>query len=341
MKNKVFFLFICAIFFVFPTYLHSQAGKIQQEKRVDSLLQLSDQAQLEVNLINIVKYAHLAYVESDKIKYSKGKASSCLLIASGLSDLGKDKDALKYIMIGENEEFAKTNFILLAEFQRIRGRVYDQMGLHQASIGAFKKGIYFSKKIPDKSIQVHVQTSAIENLIETYKLAKKYDSMRFYLKKNELLLKSLDEETIYPNLVNFYSNYGAYYISQKKYDSAVHYFSKSKNMAVKHNFPYTSINDRELGNIANLKKQPDSALFYYLRALKNADETNLETEKIEISNLISSTYLEMGDTTRANKYKLTALDLTEKLNSESKEAAEIVISQILQKEKNIFKKKIH
>lgn len=142
--------------------------------------------------------------------------------------------------------------------------------------------------------------------------------MHKYLKKNKALLLQLDE---------------------KKYDSAVHYFSKSKNIAAKHNFPYTAGNDKQLGNMAILKKQPDSALFYYFQALKNADETNLETEKIEISNLIYSTYLEKGDTTRANSYKLSALGLEKKMNSETKKAADFVVNQILQKEKQQIQEK--
>lgn len=100
-------------------------------------------------------------------------------------------------------------------------------------------------------------------------------------------------------------------IFHKKNTTLLHtIFLKSKNIAAKHTSSYTSGNDKQWGNMEIHKKSARFCIILLFTSIKNADETNLEAEKIEINNLISSTYLEMGDTTRANKYKLTALDLS-------------------------------
>lgn len=105
--SKSRFLFVFLFSFIFYANYFAQIDKTPEEKKVDSLLILANQAQLEVNIINVIKYSNEALTKSKSIKYSRGKTQSCLFIATGLYDLGKYKDALSYVVMGENEKFAK------------------------------------------------------------------------------------------------------------------------------------------------------------------------------------------------------------------------------------------
>ncbi len=324
MKRLLFFIFLYVSF-----AFYSQTTKDDKIKEIDHLLEKANKAQLEVDLVNIIKHANTALLESKKIDYSKGKAYACMFIATGLYDLGKYKNALTYIEMGENEKFTKKNFILLAESQRIRGRVYAEIGLEKASFEAFRKGIKLSEKIPDKISRTRVQNLAYQNLVINYKLTKEYDSMYFYIKKSESALKSLDEKLVYQDLVVFYSDYGTYHALKNNIDSANYFFSKGINLANKYRFPYTSIFNTEKGKIELQKKQSDTALKYFFEALKNAQENKLQTDVIEIINLISKTYLQKGDSINSDIYKLKALNLEKELNKETKKASDFVVDKIL------------
>lgn len=300
--------------------------------KIDSLLDVSFQATLAVDIERSLEFALEALSESEQINYSAGKSKACFYIGQALFNLGTYKEALEYLAMAEQEKHAADNPLLLAEIDRVRGRLYGSMGLTDAAIKEFKRGLKHINSIEVKANRDYLTSLAYDNLTNIYQIADISDSVFFYMQKNKALLESMDEAFIFRTWINLYGNLGAYYSNNKQYDLATFNFQQSLDLAKKYEYPYTSTVHRYMGDMELEKNNPDASLSYYFKALKNHEETNLKNELPALYEKISLVYSEKGIADSAQHYHNKALLIENELSKEKLSASEIALNLIMKKE---------
>ncbi|WP_047432857.1 tetratricopeptide repeat protein [Chryseobacterium indologenes] len=319
-KKKLLVLFFVPLFFT---------AKLPTKKEIDSLILVAYNNQFNVDVVKFVMDSKTVLSKSEQIGYSRGRTTSCVFIASGLYDLGDYQKALTYLSIAEKEKFAQSDFIVLSEICRMRGRIYSSMEFKDTAIKLFKEGIGYIDRIKDDGKRKQALSLAFQNLVESYEKAKKFDSMYVYLKKEKNVLDNSNEKNVFPNAINFYSSLGQYYTYKSKYDSAAYSFARAENLIRKYSFPYTSANEKGRGLMEMSKNNPETALKHYFLALDNAKKNKFKSEEVELYSLIASAYSKSGNISTSKEYDQKALLLASRLNLENKQSIEYISNEIL------------
>lgn len=312
--------------FFFPLFF---AAQLPTQKEVDSLILAAYNEQFNLNVVKLISNSKTALSKSEQIGYSKGKAVSCVFIASGLYELGDYQKALRYLSIAEKEKFAQSDFVELSEICRIKGRIYNDMQFKNRAIQIFKEGIGYIDKIKHEDKRSQALSLAFQNLADSYEEAKKFDSMYVYLKKEQNVLNKSNEKSVFANAINFYSSLGHYYIYKSKYDSAAYSFAKADHLMKKYNFPYTAATEKGRGLMEMSKNNPEAALRHYFLALDNVKKNKFKSEEVELYSLIASAYSKSGNNSASTEYNQKALLLENRLNSENKRSIEYISNEIL------------
>lgn len=307
-------------------------AKPEMEK-IDSILDLSYQAVLEVKADSSLKYALEALSLSEEINYSAGKSKANFYTGQALYDLGDYKNALIYLAASEIDEYSSGSPLILAEIHRVRGRVYGSMGLNATSIREFRNGLEHINKIEIKANRDYLTSLAYDNLTNIFKISGIYDSVYYYIQKNRALLQQMDESFIFRTWINLYGNLGEYYSRQEKYDSAVFYFNQSLQLSKKYEYPYTSIVYQYLGDMEFERANLDSSIVYYTQALENLEATNLKNELPAIYGKISEAYTEKGMLDSAKYYGDKALLIENELSKTKIDAADYALDMIVKRER--------
>lgn len=235
--NRLMLLLVFSSFF-----LSAQSAKkyIISNSEIDSLLLLSRQEFLNINLLQSLEYATTAFALSREDDYIEGEIKSCYYIAQSLTYLGSYDKALEYLdMLNEKFSYYKKNYQLRYEIARIRGQVYDYIGLHNKSEDEFQKCLLYSSRISDAYTQNYCKSLAYECLTVLYE-KKNMDSVYHYSHLNKKLLDNLDEDLFFRNKVNLYTTLGGYYTYKEQYDLSVYYLNKALQIADKYKFSYVS-----------------------------------------------------------------------------------------------------
>jgi len=304
----------------------------QKTQEIDSLLELSYQAVVDVDMNSSLNYALLALSASKEIDFSEGKSKACFYSAQALFYLGVYKEALEYLALAEQENYTTENAHILSELCRVRGRIYASMGLKVAAEEEFKNGLGHIREIDGPATQEYLTSLAYDNLTNTYKIWEKTDSMFAYIQKNRALLENMEESFCFRNKVNLYGTLGDYYTNKEQFDSAAYYFNQALLLARKYEYPYTSMVFQYLGDMEFKKQNIDSSLFYYMEALKNLEQTEIINEFPGVYSKIALVYTEKGIADSAHYYQGKALLLENEISNEKIAASEIALQQILNRE---------
>ncbi len=324
--------FLLIITLLIPVNLYSQDLSSLKINEVDSLLALSRQATIEINVDSSLEYAFKALAISEQKGYSAGKTRAYFYIAQALYCSGSYKKALEYLTLAQDEKHAAENFQILSEIYRVRGRIYGSMELNSAAIREFRKGLVYIDKIEIKANREYLKSLAYENLIVCYKKAGKADSVFHYIQKDRELLKNMDESFIYRSWMNLYSFLGEYQAQHGQYDSAAHFFNRSLELSEKYSFPYTSTIYLYWGNMEKDRGNADSALYFYFGALKNIEKTRLENELPQLYENVALVYAEKGIADSAKHYRAKAMATENRLAKEKIDAYEQALDIIVKEE---------
>lgn len=300
-----------------------------QKQEIDSLLTLSKNGLYSIDLISVLKNSRNALQKSKKTNYSQGKARASYYIANALLNNGNYKSALEYLSLSLQENYTKSTPQLITDIYRVRGRAYGNMRLYNISASEFKKALKSAEQISVPENRKFTQSLLYENLIGLYIKKGINDSVKYYLDQNKLALKDLKEDFIFKNKSNYYSYLAEYYISLKKYDSAIFNLKKCIQITEKYPHPYTSDTYKIWGNIKYTQKQLDSALHYYFKAIKNIEKTSLKNEIPPIFESIASIYELQGNNEAAKNYRLKSMQIQEKITLGQIEANETVLKTIV------------
>lgn len=287
---------------------------------------------MEVDLEQSLEYAIVAFKECEQIEYSKGTSQSSFLVANALYALGSYQKALEYLLLSEQEKYSKETPLVNAEICRVKGRIYNALGLKCSSLKEFKEALEHIEKIENNETRHYAKSMAYENLSVAYNLLALPDSVFFYLQKDKELLENLDESVFFRNRINLYVLLGEYYLEQTKYDSASWFLNQSLVIAEKYNFPYVSTTYLNLGNLYAKQNKPDSALICYFRAEENLQKTNLKSEFLPVYMEIAAVYEKIGMPNKAKEYKEKEILLDNELAKERLMATENALDILLKAE---------
>ena len=323
---------------LFIVFLLSSINLISQTKsqkqEIDSLLLLSKNYLFSIDLSLAFKNSSIALEKSEKINYSQGKALASYYIANVLLESDDYKKALDYLSASLHENYTKNTPQLITDIYRVRGRAYGNMGFSDVSISEFKKALQAAEKITLSKNKKYTQSLLYENLIYLYHKKGLKDSVKYFLDKNKSALQGLEEDFIYRNKTSHYNYLATYYMSLRKYDSAILNLKKAIEITEKYPYPYTSVTYKLWGTIKDSEKQLDSALYYYFKAVRNIEESNLKSEIPSIYESIASIHEKRGNKDSVEYYRLKSMEIQQKISQAKTEANETVLKTIL-KEKSI------
>jgi DNA-binding CsgD family transcriptional regulator len=163
-----------------------------------------------------------------------------------------------------------------------------------------------------------------------------YDSANIYLNRSIALLKKVPSLMV---LAAIYEIKGEMFSNQKKFDSAIYYLNKAKEIAfqAKDNFRFVSAS-YDLGNIAQQKSDLNLAGLYYLQGVDFAKKYGLKDLTLEGYKELSTIAYRYGNLQKAYDYNNKYLELREKDAKDKNEsiAKSLEIQEIYEK----YRKKI-
>lgn len=325
-------LFILSVIVCASYSLHGRETPWQSTQEIDSLLDLSYQATIDVDVESSLQTALEALSRSEQIDYSAGISKASFFIGQALYNYGNYEKSLEYLSLSEKEKFTQSHPQQLSEISRIRGRIFSILGLNRAAINEFKKGLTNINRIEKRKNREYLTSLAYENLGVVYKALEMPDSMLYYIEKDKQLLLTMDESFVFRNWINLYSALGEYYSEQAKYDSAAYSFRRSLELCEKYNFPYTSNTYFYWGNNEMKQGNMDSALHYYFKALENVNQTQLKNELPPLYEKIAAAFSVKGIADSVKYYHDKAMAVENELAREKSNASQPVLDIILKDE---------
>lgn len=321
--NRLLILLVFSFFFIIAK---SAKKDMSVYSEIDSLLLLSRQEFLNIDLLQSIEYASNAFTLSRESDYIDGEVKSCYYIAQSLTYLGSYDKALEYLdLLNEKFYFYKDNYQLRYEIARIRGQVYDYIGLHNESKNEFQKSLAYTYKIKDEYTRNYCRSLAYDNLSVLYE-KKNLDSVFYYCQLNRQLLDTIDEKTVFKNKINLYTILGGYYTHKEQYDSSRYFFNKAILIADKYQFSYRSWVYYYYGMLEMKQEQYEESLIFFYKSLENLKFTNLKNEMPAVLEKITEVYSKMDVLDSVNYYNQQH-DL---INSELKSAKENSIGKAVQ-----------
>lgn len=313
-------------------------GKIIEE--VDSLLELSKDSKYNVNIESAIEYAYHALSMSEEVNYSRGKAKSYLNLGQTLFYLGSYEKSLEYLSLAEKEPYVSGDPVMLFEVSRVRGQIYTYLNLYKQSIREFQKCLAFAEDITPKQNSDYCFSLTYENLSVVYEYLDSADSVLYFMNKNRQVLESMDESFAYRNMVNLYTSFGNIYSIEGEFGLAKEFFDNALNLTEKYQYPYQSRTYIFLGDMEVRKENPDSAMFYYNKALSNLETTKIKGEYSLVYGQIGELFRQTGniDSARIYNEKQNSVDI--ELSTERQNSVEHALQIFIDEErKNSAKKR--
>jgi tetratricopeptide (TPR) repeat protein len=335
------FYLILSILLLLPLGLFSKENKDNKSAIVDSLLEKSYESKLNVEIESAIEYAYRALSISDEIGYSRGKAKSYLNLGQTLFYLGSYEKSLEFLSLAEKEPFAKNDPAVLFELSRVRGQIFSYLNLSNQSIREFIKCLDIAQKIEPKKDRDYCMSLTYENMSIVYGTIDDSDSVLYYMNRNRELLESLDESIFFSNLVNLYSSFGSLYSKVGDFELAKEFFDKALELTDKYQYRYQSRTYIYLGDMELYKENPDSAMYYYKKALENLEVTKIKSESSVVYGQMADLFRQMGNEDSVRFYTEKQNIINEELTTERLNSVKPALQIFIEEERiNNSKKRI-
>lgn len=306
---------------------------------IDSLLLKSRYEFLNINLIESIEFASKAFTLSTEIDYVDGEIKSAFYIAQSLTYLGSYDKAFEYLeILNENFKHFKDNYQLRYEIARIRGQLYDYIGLHNESKKEFLKSIEYSKKIKDDFVRNYCRSMAYDNLAVLFE-KKNMDSVYYYSQLNMRLLNKLDEKPFFRNRFNLYAILGEYFTHKEQYDSAKYYLNKAVSIADKYEYKYLSSVYYYTGLMELKLDKLDDALISFHMSLDNIKLTNLRNEMPAVLEKMIEVYTKLDNPDSLMIYKEQLRQINTEFSTAKDSSIEKALNILIAEEKRFARKR--
>lgn len=315
MEKKI----ICFLFLIFSGLIFSQNYDFEgQYKYARSLASKNpDSSEIVLNSIidsaqrkNQPNYLAKAYYLKSFNSYLKSDAKSTLDFAEKALKISTDNHyapgkALAYRMQGT--QYAKLG--LLKEASESLNKGLSEIKNENTDEGHELKGmIYNSFLILFNQNEYQKKESYSKNAVREFQQIKNIP------RRNELL-------------VSAYTNLGYNLSEVKKFAEAKSFFVKALALVGNDNHYLRSNILHDIGFSYSQQNKPDSAVLYYQKSLKIADQYGFNEKKIEITKNLEEAYKKLGDPTNVRKYKLENLELKDSIAYNQKMAVNKTLNQ--------------
>lgn len=298
-------------------------------KHVDSLLELSRLASVDMDTYKSVEYAVDALRNSRAIDYQFGLLRSNHYIGQMLFYNGNFDESLKYLADGESLEIAKDNPQILSQILKVKGQIYYSLELIDNSVKEYRKAAKYAGKIQPKSASDYVLSQIYENIHHVFVKTNQPDSVYHYLNKSKLSLELLDEARVFPHLVNNYTSLGYYYYNLYQFENAEKYYNMALDIAHKYNYTYVSRTHMYLGDVFHNMQQEDKALHHYGLSLANLQQRRIENEIPALYSRFERSYMNIGNDDSVAYYQNKRVQIENKLANTKVSAAKDVLNILL------------
>jgi signal transduction histidine kinase/DNA-binding NarL/FixJ family response regulator len=253
------------------------------------------------------KISYRALILSEKYFYPIGKINALNNISVVERNQGNFVASLKHLKKSLLIAYRINNKSCIGKCYYHMGDLHKSMGNYERSIFYFRQAFYLFKQCKDYSFA----SMALNNLAHAQLgIGIASGDTNYFTKTRKLYLAAvkISEEhnlpqrvTIgYINLSNLYNVYGQRIKSEAYINKSLDYSLKSFALAKKNG--YTSqmaISLINIGEIKESKKEPDSSLFYYKKALELYEQTDEPNWLVYLHTQISRLYIAKGETQKA------------------------------------------
>lgn len=197
------------------------------------------------------------------------------------------------------------------------GLIYQNKGDYEKSLEYALNGLRIMEKLDDKSLQA----SAFTNIGNVYFLRTEYATAKDYYFKSLRLKRAFKGNVMAQNIHKTLNNIANVYVKLNEPDSALAYFRQVIPLAEKvADYKNLSLALSEIGIALNAKKQYDSALYFYKRALTIYDggKFSNDYDKTVLLSSISQTYLDKNNIPQAVRYAEESTALAKTINNKNK-----------------------
>jgi tetratricopeptide (TPR) repeat protein len=317
-------------------------GKKSDERNaaIDSLLEVGYQHVLNIQIDSAVYYATDALRLSEAARYSAGITRSCYQLGEMLMASANYSKALTYFARASKEKYGIQSALYQAQIQKQIGQIYTYLKLHELAIKEFHKSLKSSQKIERPDYKDYISSQVYESLAHLFTVTENRDSTLFYLKKNKILIDTMDESFAYPNLINVYTSLGYFYLGEEQVEKAATYLQLALQVAEKYDFPYVSRTYMYWSDIESLKGNFDRSIDYLQKAVINLQQTNLKGELPDVYERLSDKYARAGQADLAQMYKNKALQTDNEITKEKLDLSNQTLTLIKEEEKDALKRKL-
>ncbi|GEN69168.1 tetratricopeptide repeat protein [Chryseobacterium rhizosphaerae] len=217
---------------------------------------------------------------------------------------------------------------------KMQGAQYAKLGLLKEAFESLNKGLFEIKS--NNTDEGHELKGMLYNSFLILLNQNEYQKKEFYstnaIREFQLIKNKTRRNEL---LISAYTNFGYILSELKKFDRAKSFFVKALALAGKDNHYLRSNIFHDIGFSFDQQNKSDSAVFYYQKALKIANQYGFNEKKIDITEDLEEAYKKMNDRQNAEKYKLKKLELKDSISYGQK----MVVNETLnQKEENFNQK---
>lgn len=305
---------------------------------VDSLLISSRTAFASMDYFKSFSDADTALDIALREGYKLGIVKSCIYRVKVLIEFGLAKEAI--VLLTDNRQSYKSyyNAALYSENARLMGRAYGQLNLNKQAIDWFIRQLNFADKIEDVPIKNQVKIWAYENLYTSYLKVEKLDSAIFYLQEQEYIINTTKDDAFYYDQVNLWCNKANIAIKQQEMDLAKLYLDKGYQLLLDNNSIYYYFIFDQYGSWAKAKGDIPLAIYYWEKALYEADSLGVEQVKLDFYKKLGEAYAQLkSQPDKVQHYILAYNQLEEQINADKDEAISFYLQEI---ENDLSEKKI-
>ncbi|MDV7695545.1 hypothetical protein N6B72_01310 [Chryseobacterium soli] len=302
---KIFLLF-------FPLLLFAQQ-KITPAT-IDEKLKNADTLLIEGSLDDVIKLNNSILADSKKINYPKGRAYSYYNLALAFSIRYRYNKSNYYLKLMEsefknvNEEDEEISMNVLYSINYKGVKMYDE------ALKKLRKNLVLVNNVKIDSVKYFSAGMTLLEMAKNYLDKKKYDSATYYCKRTVEVLKMLKKPNMGSNttLKVGLLTLAEVKFNENKIDSAEFYLKSAQSVPIVLGTDFRTF--KLLGQIHSAKKEYDSAIVNYKKAIERALKIKNFKKLLELYRLTSEVYEKTGQTDNERKYELKYNALNDSLN---------------------------
>lgn len=315
-------------------FQYTPAQKTKEEQLIDKQIETANTLHFEGNVKKLFSVSKKIIQKSEDMGYEKGLAYGNFYIASAFLYTRQFKESIKYINKAQiYTDYLKSDPVQDSRNYVILGHNYFNLNLYSLSYKNYRKAIDIASSVKNKDEKLwRAESSYYAALNILYRETGKQDSVYYYLKKEKNILDKLHDKNIYT--AKTYSNvrFGNYFLTEKKPDSALYYYEKALSLLEGRNINISEEVYRGIGNVYEYEKDYEKAIGYYTQAVEISKKNNSWGLNITYKRL-EMLYEKTGHYQKAKEYKELYEKINDSLEFKEKLERDFIVNELLKFEK--------